>query len=311
MPALSRPVRVLDVGSGAGGLLRPFERAGHVVQGWEQDRQLVRTATASGIPTAAVDGNRARAEGRYDLVLANHTLSHADDLDAAVRSLSEAMAPDGVLAVEFHSALEILRGGQFDVICHAHRSYLSVTALGSALERYGLEILRAHPLPLHGGVVRVLAARIGADLRADGSVASRLREEQDAGLGTPEAWAAVADRAARVQTGLSARLAQDRAAGRTVAGYGAPSRGTTLLNACGLDAGQIPRTADRSPAKQGRYLPGAGTRVCPPEELTTDRPDVLVVLVWPLRDEVLAQLADLRALGTRFVFPLPELEEVS
>lgn len=307
---LPSKARVLDTGSGNGGLLRPFLDAGHAVRGWERDGALAAQTDAAGVPTAHLDGNRDSEAGEYDLVLVNHTLSHADDLDAAVRTLCAALAPGGTLAIEFHSALGVLTGGQFDVLCHAHRSYLSLTALRCALDRHGVAITSARALPLHGGVVRVQAAQAGAGHRRDGSVTALLDAERAAGLGSAEAWAPVAKQAGRVRERLSAVLTAHRQAGRSVAGYGAPSRGTTLANYCGLDAAQLPRTADRSPAKQGRYLPGSATRVCPPQELTADRPDVVVVLVWPLRDEVLTQLADLRSAGTRFLFPLPTLEEV-
>lgn len=309
--SLSDRARVLDTGSGAGGLLRPFLDVGHSVRGWERDGVLAAQADTAGIPTAHLDGNRHSEPGQYDLVLVNHTLSHADDLDAAVGTLSGALAPGGTLAVEFHSALGILTGGQFDVLCHAHRSYLSLTALRSALDRHGLAVTTATTLPLHGGVVRIQARPTDSGHRPAATVAALLDAERACGLGSAEAWAPVAAQAARIRERLRAVLAGHRSAGRTVAGYGAPSRGTTLLNYCGLGADELPRTADRSPAKQGRYLPGAATRICTPEELAADPPDILVVLVWPLRDEVLAQLADLRSAGTRFLFPLPELEEVT
>lgn len=311
LPFLPRSARVLDTSSGSGGLLRPFLDARHTVRGWERDGQLAEQADAAGVPTAHLDGNVDSEAGQYDLVLVNHTLSHADDLDAAVRTLSAALAPGGTLALEFHSALGVLTGGQFDVVCHAHRSYLSLNALSSALDRHGLAVTSAKALPLHGGVVRIQAAQVNAGHPRDDSVTALVDAEQTAGLGIAEAWAPVAEQADRVRERLSAALTAHWEAGRTVAGYGAPSRGTTLVNYCGLSALQLPRTADRSPAKQGRYLPGSATRVCTPEELAADRPDVLVVLVWPLREEVLAQLADLRSAGTRFLFPLPEVEEVT
>lgn len=311
LPFLPSSARVLDTASGTGGLLRPFKDAGHIVRGWEQDGKFAARACATGVPTAQLDGNREGEVGQYDLVLVNHTLSHADDLDAAVERLSGALVPGGTLAVEFHSALGILTGGQFDVICHAHRSYLSLTALRGALDRHGLVLTSAQALPLHGGVIRVQAVQAGSDRPTHGSVAALLDAEQVIGLASAEVWASVAKHAALVRERLCTALTGHRSAGRSVAGYGAPSRGTTLINYCGLGAADLPRTADRSPAKQGRYLPGVGTRVCAPEELVADPPDVLVVLVWPLRNEVLAQLADLRTAGTRFLFPLPELEEVT
>lgn len=311
LPFAGSQGRVLDTGSGTGGLLRPFLQAGHTVRGWERNGDFAAQASAAGVATVQLDGNRDSEPGLFDVVLANHTLSHADDLNAAVRTLAGAVAPDGVLAIEFLSALNVLAGGQFDVICHAHRSYLSLTSLRIALRRHGLVVTTARALPLHGGVIRIQAVPEKAGHRPEDSVAALLDVERAAGVDSVEAWASIAGRAARVRERLGETLAGHQSGGRSVAGYGAPSRGTTLLNYCGLGPAELPRTADRSPAKQGRYLPGAATKICTPEELAADPPDVLVVLVWPLRDEVLAQLADLRSAGTRFLFPLPELEEVT
>ena len=267
LPSLSSRARVLDTGSGTGGLLRPFLHAGHTVRGWERDGALAAQAAAAGVPTRQLDGNRDSESGRYDLVLVNHTLSHADDLDSAVRTLSGALAPSGTLAVEFHSALGILTGGQFDVICHAHRSYLSLTALRSALDRHGLVVTTARTLPLHGGVIRLQAAPVGSGHRPDGSVAALLDAERAGGLRSADAWARVAAQAARVRERLISVLAGHRSAGRTVAGYGAPSRGTTLINYCGLGAAgaaphcrPLPRQAGPLPTGrryEGLYAEGA------------------------------------------------------
>lgn len=311
LPWLPRRARVLDVGSGDGGLLRPFRDAGHAVRGWERNAELVAQARLTGVPTAQLDANSDREPGEHDLVLVNHLLSHADDLDRAVHTLALALAPSGTLAVEFHSALGILTDTQFDVICHAHRSYLSLTALSSALNRYGLTVTSAMTLPLHGGVIRLQAGPVGCGRRPDSSVAALLHTERTSGLSSSDAWTALSDKAARVRSQLRAALSDHWSAGRAVAGYGAPSRGTTLLNYCGIGSSQLPRTADRSPAKWGRYLPGAATAVCTPEQLIADPPAVVLVLIWPLREEVMGQLADLRAAGTRFLFPLPEPELVT
>ncbi len=286
LPGLRAGAAVLDVGSGSSGLLRVFAQAGH------------RVADAADHPA-----------GTFELVVVNHALSHADDLDAEVARCVAAVAPGGTLAAEFHSATGILGGGQFDVVCHAHRSYLSLTAMATALARHGMTVTRARTLPLHGGVVR-LQARRGSPV-PDSSASDVMAEEAAVGLGRADAWAAAADRASRIRTRLRDVVAAHRAAGSTVAAYGAPSRGATLLNFCDIGADQIPWTADRSPAKQGRFLPGAAIAVLSPEELATRRPDVVVVLVWPLRTEVLNQFADLRRAGTRFLFPLPEPELVA
>lgn len=288
IPTLGAGAEILDVGSGSPGLLHSFAEAGHPVA-----------------------GSASRPAGAFELVVVSHALSHADDLDAEVARCVAAVAPGGTLAVEFHSAAGIHRGGQFDVVCHAHRSYLSLTALATALARHGMTVTRARTLPLHGGVVR-LQARHGSSVPEPGSgVTDMLAEEAAARLGRSDAWTAAADRAGRIRTRLRDAVAAHRAAGRTVVAYGAPSRGATLLNFCDIGADQVPCTADRSPAKQGRFLPGAATAILSPEELAALHPDLVVVLVWPLRSEVLDQFADLRRAGTRFLFPLPEPEFVA
>lgn len=286
LPSLPREAKVLDV-SGAGGMLRGFADAGHVIRGGEFTDET------------------------FDLVIANHSLSHADDLDAAVAGCARALADSGTLAIEFHSVRSILEGGHFDVICHAHRSYLSLTALSGVLARHGLTVTHARALPLHGGVVRLQARHSAPGLPVGEDATTIMAAEAAAGLDRPEAWRSVGDRAGRVRARLREIVAGHRAAGRVVAAYGAPSRGSTLLNFCDLGADELPWTADRSPDKQGRFLPGVATEILSPEELVRRRPDVVLVLVWPLREEVLAQLDSLRRAGTTFLFPLPEPEVVA
>jgi SAM-dependent methyltransferase len=302
-----RPV-VLDTGSGAGGLLATFAAAGAEVHGWERDTGLAAKATADGLPTTAPPDGEDVPRAAFDVVIANHTLSHEDDLDAAVATLARVLRPGGLLAVEFHHVLAVLTGAHFDIISHAHRSYLSLTVLTSVLRRHGLDVVTARTLPLHGGVVRLVARHGPAP--ADSSVDRILAQERAAGVTDPAAWAPVGAAADRARTDLRSVLADLHRQGRSVGGYGAPGRGTTLLNFCGLDRTVLPRTADRSAAKQGRFLPGTGTRICTPEELARDRPDVVLVLVWPLREEVIRQLDELRRAGTRFLLPLPAVELV-
>lgn len=285
LPSLPAEAKVLDVSGG--GMLRGFADAGHVIRGGDVTDET------------------------FDLVIANHTLSHADDLDAAVAGSARALTPSGTLAIEFHWVRNILEGGQFDVICHAHRSYLSLTALVAVLARHGLTVTDARALPLHGGVVRLQARRSAPALSAGEEAATIMAAEAAAGLDRPEAWRSAGERAGQVRARLREIVSGQRTAGRTVAAYGAPSRGSTLLNFCDLDANELPWTADRSPGKQGRFLPGVATEILPPEELARRRPDVVLVLVWPLREEVLAQLDGLRRAGTTFVFPLPEPEVVA
>ncbi len=235
LPSLPPRARVLDV-SGGGGLLRGFAEAGHAVHGGDGGPEPV-------------------TAGTFDLVLANHSLSHADDLDAAVAGCAAALAPSGTLAVEFHSAEGIVGGGQFDVICHAHRSYLSLTALSGVLARHGLTVTDARALPLHGGVVRLLARRASRLSRPTTARGGSWRPRPPAGR-RPTGGVGGGRRARLPGPHAAARRSSastSRPAGRSPA-YGAPEPGEHAAEL--LRPGRATGAVDRRPlAGQAGPLP--------------------------------------------------------
>jgi SAM-dependent methyltransferase len=308
--------RIVEVGSGDGSLLRYFARRGITVLGIEANPMAAAAARRSGVPTicAAFDLNLAQllaAEGwSANLILANHLLPHVDDLDGCLAGIRTLMAPDGRFSTEFVHALQMVQQGQFDLVCHAHRYYLSLTALLPALARQDLAVVLAQEVAVHGGSLRILAGHVARRPHGDGTVDAVLQGEQAKGLTRLQTYRRLGDHATQVRLDLLGFLHEERHAGRSVAAYGAPTRGSTLLNFCGITPELIAFTVDRSPDKQGRYLPGSRLAIRPPDRIAQVRPDDLVILPWTLGDEIMEQLASIRAWGGRFVLPLPTLRVV-
>jgi hypothetical protein len=307
--ALKPGARVLDVSSNDGYLLQPFAERGMRVLGLERNGAIAADASVPTRVTAFgsdVACELAASGWRSDLVLVNHALGHAEDLDQFVAGLAHVLAPHGAIAIAFHDAQEVVAGGQFDVICHAHRCYLTLSALDTALRRHGLRITTASRSALHGGSVCAVARWASEDHAVVDAVAQITEEECARQLNTLEGYACMAEQAASVKAGLLDFLASARADGCSVVGYSAPSRGTTLLNYCGIGAESLPFVVDRAPDKQGRCLPGCRIPIRAPAELVAAKPDYVLILAWPLAPEVMAQLSMVREWGGRFVVAVPE-----
>lgn len=247
--------------------------------------------------------------GRADLLVDVYRLAHLPDLDAGVAAIARLLAPDGVAVVEFDHALSTIGDAQFDAIRHGHFSYLSLGALAPLLGRHGLVATRAEPQPVYGGALRIRVRPAAVAETPDASVERVLAAERAAGLDDPAFLAALAGRVAERCAALRDHLGAAASAGRSVAAYGAPTRGVTLLNAARIGVRDIAYTVDRSTAKQGRYLPGTGIPIRDPRVLLDDPPDELLVLTWDLAAEIVAQLPELAG-RTRFLVPLPELAEI-
>jgi hypothetical protein len=243
------------------------------------------------------------------LVIASHALAHVDDLNELMTSIEAVLAPGGLIAVEFHHALELARG-QFDVLSHAHRSYFSLHSLGGLFGRYGLTVEAAATSPQYGGTVRAIARRadFSTPTRPSESVEAIGRAERAALIHQAAGFADLPSHVGLVSNALLDFLDSARKDRLRVAGYGAAARGTTLLNIAGVSREQLPFVVDRSPAKQGRLLPGAMIPVLPTEEIARTKPDRILILPWPLAAEVMAQLSGARAWGARFARAMPRLE---
>jgi hypothetical protein len=247
------------------------------------------------------------------LVLAGHALAHADNLDDLVSRLEGALAPGGLMTAEFHHVVSLAEG-QFDVLSHAHRSYLSLASLEPLFARHGLVALAAERTATYGGTVRMLVGRAleaTSPAAAPSGIDTIRDSERVARVGQADGFAGLAEEIARVSSDLRRFLDDARAAGRTVAAYGAAARGTTLLNVAGVGVERLPFVADRAPAKQHRLLPRARIPVMPPSEIERARPDDILILPWPSAPDIIRQLAFARDWGARFATAMPRLEVIA
>lgn len=231
--------------------------------------------------------------GPLDLVVDVHNLMHEPDLDAVLGDRAARVAPGGVFVAEFFHALPMVEQTLIDTVRHGHYVYLTLTAVEPALARHGLVVTRATTTAAYGGSLRIAARRASESPAVDLSVGALRERERIAGLVGTDGVVAMADRAGAVAQRVRQDLDGYAARGRSLAGYGAPSKAAVLLALTGVDGSLLPYTVDRSPAKHGRRVPGAGVPIRPVEALLRDRPDTVVVLTWDIADEVAAQLAEL------------------
>lgn len=260
---------------------------------------------SSWLPHALTAGLRpVEAPARADLLLDAYGLLHSADLSAELAARAEALADDGVLVMEFHHLQALVTQAQFDMVRHGHTMYLSLESLVPALARHGLGVTHVDQSPLYGGGL-VLTVRRGG--QPDPTVDAARRRERMLGLDRPDGIRALQAAADKAWNGLRTWLSAERAAGRTVVGYGAPTKATTLL--CGADVGPdlLPFTVDASPAKHGRAIPGSRIPIRPVADLLDAKPDSVLILIWDLVDEIRAQLPEVPGWGGRFVVAVPEL----
>ncbi len=304
--------RVVEVASNDGYLLQYFLRAGIPSLGIEPAQNVARAAEAKGIPTLVEFFGRDSAHRLLardlgaDLLIGNNVLAQVPDLNDFVAGLSLLLRPGGVLTLEFPHMLRLVEGNQFDTIYHEHYSYFSLFTTTRVLGAHGLAVFDVEELSTHGGSLRIFAARDGDPAhRTTPRVADLLDRETEAGITRLEYYADFARRPPEVKQKLLALLAEARDAGKQVAGYGAPGKGNTLLNYCGIGTDLIAYTVDRNPYKQGKYLPGSRIPVLAPERLEETRPDYVLILPWNLQDEIMRQLDHIRSWGGRFIVPIP------
>jgi hypothetical protein len=239
------------------------------------------------------------------LVVDAHALAHEQNVRGALAARAAAVAPDGVLVVEHHHLLPLVEEGQFDTIRHGHWSYLSLTALHRLAPVHGLEVVQAVPEPVFGGSLRVILAPRSAGLPVDESVPRLLAAEQGAGLADGTGLETFGQRAQASAGALRTFLNDQRARGRRVLGYGAPSKAAVLLGLSGVGRDLLDFTVDASPLKHGLAIPGGRVPIRPVAHLVAARPDVVLVLTWDIAEEVVAQLESDGGWGAEYVLPLP------
>ena len=305
---------VVEVAANDGYLLQHVVNRGIRCLGIEPSVNCSEAARAKGIPMlrAFLDealAARVRDEhGPADLVVANNVFAHIPDITGFAAGLRGLVADTGRVSIEVHHALSLITAAQFDTIYHEHFQYWTVLAARHGLAAGGLRLVDVELLPTHGGSIRLWAVPEEADVAEHPRVAEVEAVERTAGLDSPDGYLGLAERVAGIRDDLVSFLIEARRAGRRVVAYGAPGKGNTLLNYCGIRPDLLAYAADRNTFKHGRYTPGTHIPVVSPEHLIEDCPDDVLVLPWNLRNEITAQLTATLRPGTRLVWPLPELE---
>ncbi len=306
--------RVVEVASNDGYLLQFFKERGIPVLGIEPAANVAEVAESKGIPTmvrffGVPTAKRLAERGKQaDLLIANNVLAHVPDINDFVAGLRQALRPSGVLTIEFPHLLNLLAQTQFDTIYHEHYSYLSLTTTERILEAHGLKVFDVEELPTHGGSLRLLACREDSG-RAVTTNPRRIRAaERKAGLERLETYRRFDAQAQTVRRDLRDFLAGIKRSGKSVAGYGAPAKGNTLLNYCGIGPELLPYTVDVSPHKQGRLLPGSRIPVLDPGVIAERKPDYVLILPWNIREEIVDKMKAIGDWGGRFVVPIPEVK---
>lgn len=303
---------VIEIASNDGYLLQYFGEAGIKVLGVEPAANVAQAAIATGITTEIAffgrsTAERLRAAGHApELIVANNVLAHVPDLNDFVAGLKILLPAGGTITIEFPHLERLIAESQFDTIYHEHFSYFSLLTAGRIFARHGLEIFDVEELATHGGSLRIFVGHEGAHEVLPN--VQRVRNREIAGgLDAPEIYANFAAQIAETKYALLEFLISVRRRRQKIAGYGAPAKGNTLLNFCGVRADLLPFTVDRSPHKKGKFLPGSHIPIFPPERVFVDKPDYLLVLPWNLREEIMTQMRDIRAWGGQFVVPIPRL----
>ena len=311
--SLDRNSLVYEIASNDGYLLQHFVARGIPVAGIEPAANVAKTAIEKGIRTDVCflgqDSARALVAkyGRADLVLGNNVLAHVPALNDFVLGIRELMAPTGVLTMEFPHLQNLIEQNQYDTIYHEHFSYFSFVTAERVFAQHGLRLFDVEELPTHGGSLRIYGCHAGNDACPTGKAVTELRARERA-LGY-ESVAVYRDFEARVQRSkrnLLRFLADARDKGKTVVGYGAPGKGNTLLNYCGIRTDLLDYTVDRNPHKQGAYTPGTRIPIRDPAAIKETRPDYVLILPWNLKDEIAAQHRYIGEWGGQFVVPIPD-----
>ena len=307
---------VIEVASNDGYLLQFFDRHGVRVLGIEPAANVAEVAAEKGVPTlvqffGTETARRLASEGTTaDLLIANNVLAHVPNVNDFVNGLRLLLEPDGVITVEFPHLLRLMKGNQFDTIYHEHFSYFSLLTVERIFAVHGLKLFDVDELPTHGGSLRIYACHEALNRRISETIGRVRTAEYQAELDQPKAYDGFARQVNRTKRNLLSFLIGAKADGKTIVGYGAPAKGNTLLNFCGIGTDFLDYTVDRSPHKQGMFLPGTRIPIREPAAIAETRPDYVLILPWNLKDEIIAANAHIRDWGGQFVVPIPEVEVV-
>jgi len=307
--------RVIEVGSNDGYLLQYFVAQGIPVLGIEPAANVARVALDRGVPTMTtmfrteVARELAAAGTRADLLCGANVLAQVSDLNDFVAALKILLKPRGVVTIEFPHLMRLMEENQFDTIYHEHFSYFSLLTAERILAAHGLTLFDVEELTTHGGSLRIYARHVEDEGKPVGARVLELRAREEIGGFTRlDRYASFGEQVKETKRKLLDFLITAKRQGKSVAGYGAPGKGNTLLNYCGIRTDFLDYTVDRSPHKQGKFLPGTRVPIFHPEKIRETRPDYVLILPWNLRDEIIEQMSHIREWGGQFVVPIPEVK---
>jgi SAM-dependent methyltransferase len=302
---------VVELASNDGYLLQHFLPKGVPVLGIDPAENVAQAAEDRGVPTlveffgVALAEQLVRERGHADLVLGNNVLAQVPDLNDFVAGVAILLARGGTATFEFPHLARLLEGLQYDTIYHEHFSYFSLSTIREVFGAHGLAVVDVEELPSHGGSLRVYAAHGAQNRDPSSSVGDLLAREEAEGLRDPDRYRRFAHDVEESKRALLDLLIDLRRAGKHVVGYGAPGKGNTLLNYCGIRTDFLDYTVDRNPYKHGRFTPGTQIPIMPPERIAETRPDAIVILPWNLATEIGAQLAYTKEWGATLIVPIP------
>jgi SAM-dependent methyltransferase len=310
---LSPDSLAVELASNDGYLLQHFLPLGVPVLGIEPAANVARVAIDKGIPTRVDFFGVELAEGlvaegkRADLIVGNNVLAQVPDLNDFVAGMARLLKPEGVITLEFPHLERLIAENQFDTIYHEHFSYFSLITIERLAARHQLKLIDVEELPTHGGSLRVYLADAASTRPIATSVPALLARERRLGFEDVATHATFGEQVKRTKRRLLSFLIQAKDAGKIICGYGAPGKGNTLLNYCGIGPDFLEFTVDRNPYKQGRFTPGMHIPIHEVEAIDALKPDYILVLPWNLKDEIIQQMRHVAAWGGKFILPVPEL----
>ena len=311
---LSRDNLVVELASNDGYLLQYFQEKGIPNMGIEPARNVAEAAIEKGINTVIEffgeeSAKELAGRGSYaDLMIGNNVLAQVPDINDFVKGMKILLKPGGVITMEFPHLIKLIEENQFDTIYHEHFSYFSLYSVERIMQAHGLDVFDVDQIPTHGGSLRIYAChQANSEIEVSSRIEDLREAELKAGINNLSFYDTFKEQVKETKRKLLEFLIDIRRQSKTVAGYGAPGKGNTLLNYCGIREDFLDYTVDRNPYKQGRYLPGTHVPIFSPDRIRETKPDYLMILPWNFKDEIIQQNAFIREWGGRFLVPIPEV----
>ena len=309
--------QVIEIASNDGYLLQYFQKQNIPVLGIEPAANVAKVAEEKGIPSlvkffGVSTAQELVAQGiQADLLLGNNVLAHVPDLNDFVAGMKIVLKPDGILTMEFPHVLQLILQNQFDTIYHEHFSYFSFLTVEKVFATHGLTLFDVEELPTHGGSLRIYGQHNDGKKPISDRVSLLKSKEIEAGLDQRSTYLGFGEQVKATKRHLLSFLIDIKNQGKSVVGYGAPAKGNTLLNYCGIRTDLLDYTVDRSPYKQGLFLPGTHIPIYHPDKIIETKPDYLLILPWNIKDEIIEQMSHIREWGGQFVVPIPQVEVIA